>query len=150
MTKEEFETIKKLHDTLVHERGMIEREKFKWELGSNVIEELKAGDKILNIRKISLTTRTLFGIEVSLNEDDPDCVKLYEDITKKIGGSTLDENLKKIKEELEKNKSFQDFVKKYCRKHEVDQDTALAHAVVKGVGNAYREKRLEEESRTNS
>lgn len=55
-----------------------------------------------------------------------------------------------IKEELEKNESFRDFVEKYCIKHGVDQDTAMTHAVVKGVGNAYREARLEEENRINS
>ena len=58
----------------------------------------------------------------------------------------MDENSKKIKEEFKKNGAFRDFVEKYCRKHEVDQDTALTHALVKGVGNAYREARLEEES----
>ena len=57
----------------------------------------------------------------------------------------MDENSKKIKEELEENEAFQGFVEKYCEKHEVDQDTALTHAVVKCVGNAYREARLEEE-----
>lgn len=85
--KDTFETLKILHDTLVHERGMIEREKFRWELGSNIIEELEAGKEILNIRKIPLTARELFGIEVTVNfAEDPDCIKLYEDITEKIGG----------------------------------------------------------------
>ena len=83
--KDTFETLKILHDTLVHERGMIEREKFRWELGSNIIEELEAGNKVLRIWKTPRTTRTLFGIEVFQDSDDPDCIKLYEDITKKIG-----------------------------------------------------------------
>ena len=90
LNKDTFETLKKLHDILVHERGMIEKEKFRWELGSNVIEELVAGNRLLIIRNIPRTTRTVLGIEVSLNEDDPDCIKLYEDITKKIGGSTFE------------------------------------------------------------
>ena len=57
----------------------------------------------------------------------------------------MNENSEKIKEELEKNGAFQGFVEKYCKKHGVDQDTALTHALVKCVGNAYREVRLEDE-----
>lgn len=84
--KDTFETLEILYDTLVHERWMIEREKFRWELGSNIIEELEAGNKFLRIWKTPRTTRTLFGIEVFRDSDNPDCIKLYEDITKKIGG----------------------------------------------------------------
>ena len=87
LNKDAFETIKKLHDILVHQRGMIEKEKFRWELGSNVIEELEAGNRILNTWNSQRTTRILFGIEVTQSfADDPNCIKLYEDITKKIGG----------------------------------------------------------------
>ena len=59
----------------------------------------------------------------------------------------MDENLKKIKEELEENEAFRGFVEKYCEKHGIDQDTALTHALVKYVGDTYREMRLEEEGR---
>ncbi len=48
-------------------------------------------------------------------------------------------------EEYEINEAFHNFVDAYCKKHEISVETALTHALVKEVGAAYKETRLEGE-----
>jgi len=45
-----------------------------------------------------------------------------------------------LNELYENNKDFKEYVDKYCKKHEIDQDTALSHQMVKNVAVDFEKK----------
>ena len=50
-------------------------------------------------------------------------------------------------EEYRVNEKFRKFVDAYCIKHEIDRETAMTHALIKGIENTYRQLRLEKEAK---
>ena len=50
-------------------------------------------------------------------------------------------------EEYRVNEKFREYVDAYCRKFEIDKETALTHSIVKGVGNVYRDERIKQETK---
>ncbi len=76
-----YEHLKMLYVTLRHSRLDFEQEKYKFEIGGKIFNELGTRPELKNIWHDPITKNTIFGIEIELNYHDPDCIKLYEDIT---------------------------------------------------------------------
>ena len=73
-----YEYLKILYVTLRHSRFYFYPEKYKFEIGSHIFDELKKSPELMHN---SFEKNTIFGIEIELNFHNPDCIKLYEDIT---------------------------------------------------------------------
>lgn len=79
-----FEYIQITYHTLINTKGVeYNANNYKWLLGACVVDGLIADTKYLTNNPT--TYNTLFGIKVDIDYANPYEIKLYEDITNKIG-----------------------------------------------------------------
>ena len=73
-----------LYQSLRKSRQFFNLKDFKWRLGTDILKELNGNNELFD-GKYGDTVKTLYGIDIEIDYANPRNLRLFEDITSKLG-----------------------------------------------------------------